>query len=381
MKLDQLVSYLNEEKINLSPAFQRGHVWTVGYRRKLIKNMVQGKPIPAVFLYKEASGFKYLYNILDGKQRLESVILFIGNKRPDLSITNWARYFYGEDKRDADFWIELPAGKKRFSQLDQAAIREFREYAIPTIEITLDDNTSLDEIINLFVDINQQGVAVQRFDIVKAMNRNDRLLHDVFCLLAREERRGQDIFYKAKKNEFTHVLKRMKIVDNLSDANSKVDRMWERLLEIVLFFRIKKHRKPVEILKSFISKRDTGASNGRPRFTKSEERKLRDIFAFLRSAYGKSELSKTRLATDQTHFYIMITSLIGGDLLNNFSHPDLVKRLVKFGKILDGTARLPKDRKLSRTIRHYQELSEKQTTDVSSREERQKNFIEVISSL
>ena len=146
MKLDQLVSYLNEEKINLSPAFQRGHVWTVGYRRKLIKNMVQGKPIPAVFLYKEASGFKYLYNILDGKQRLESVILFIGNKRPDLSITNWARYFYGEDKRDADFWIELPAGKKRFSQLDQAAIREFREYAIPTIEITLDDNTSLDEI-------------------------------------------------------------------------------------------------------------------------------------------------------------------------------------------------------------------------------------------
>lgn len=231
------------------------------------------------------------------------------------------------------------------------------------------------------MDINQQGVAVQRFDIVKAMNRNDRLLRDVFSLLAREERRGQDIFYKAKKNEFTQVLKTMKIVDNLSDANSKVDRMWERLLEIVLFFRTKKHRKPVEILKSFISKRDSGPGNGRPRFTRSEERRLRGIFAFLRSAYRTSELSKTRLATDQTHFYIMITSLIGGDLLNNFSHSDLVKRLVKFGKILDGAARLPRDRKLSNTIRHYQELSEKQTTDVSSREERQKNFIEVISSL
>jgi hypothetical protein len=51
MKVDQLVNYLNEEKINLSPAFQRGHVWRVGYRRKLITNIIQGMPIPAIFLY------------------------------------------------------------------------------------------------------------------------------------------------------------------------------------------------------------------------------------------------------------------------------------------------------------------------------------------
>ena len=55
--------------------------------------MVLGKPIPAVFLYKEASGSKYSYNILDGKQRLESLILFIASKRPDLRIPNWRKYF------------------------------------------------------------------------------------------------------------------------------------------------------------------------------------------------------------------------------------------------------------------------------------------------
>ena len=80
MKLDQIVAYLNEEKINLSPAFQRGHVWKIGTRRKLIENIVQGRPIPAIFLYKEASGSRYSYNILDGKQRLESIILFIANR-------------------------------------------------------------------------------------------------------------------------------------------------------------------------------------------------------------------------------------------------------------------------------------------------------------
>ena len=78
MKLDQIISYFNEEKINLIPPFQRGHVWTLPTRRKLLKNMVQGRPIPAIFLYKEASGSKYSYNILDGKQRLESLLLFVG---------------------------------------------------------------------------------------------------------------------------------------------------------------------------------------------------------------------------------------------------------------------------------------------------------------
>src|SRR5450759_5300949 len=94
MKLDQLVAYLNEEKINLSPAFQRGHVWSVRVRRKLLKNIVERKPIPAIFLYKEESGARYSYNILDGKQRIESIILFIGCSRPnDLAIAHWDRYF------------------------------------------------------------------------------------------------------------------------------------------------------------------------------------------------------------------------------------------------------------------------------------------------
>ena len=66
MKIDQLVNYFNEEKINLSPAFQRGHVWKLRTRRQLIANIVQGRPIPAIFLYKEASGARYSYNILDG---------------------------------------------------------------------------------------------------------------------------------------------------------------------------------------------------------------------------------------------------------------------------------------------------------------------------
>jgi hypothetical protein len=55
-------------------------------------------------------------------------------------------------------------------------VRNFAEYAIPTVEIQLDEGTTLDEIISLFVDINQQGVPVNRFDVVKAMYKNGNCL-------------------------------------------------------------------------------------------------------------------------------------------------------------------------------------------------------------
>src|ERR1700730_1570690 len=170
LRLDQIVTYLNEEKINLSPVFQRGHVWGLGARQKLVKNILQGKPIPAVFLYKEPAGTKYSYNILDGKQRLESIILFVGNERGDWSIPQWRRSFCSERlRKDVGFTVALAEGKTTFATLDDAAIRELREYSIPTIEITLSDDSTLDDMISLFVDINQQGVRVNRFDIVKAM--------------------------------------------------------------------------------------------------------------------------------------------------------------------------------------------------------------------
>ena len=182
------------------------------------------------------------------------MILFIGDKRPDFAVKNWAKYFFSPTQRaQADFSVQLPTGRVTFAELDEVVVRDLREYTIPTIEINLTDDSHLDEIINLFVDINQQGVTVGRFDIVKAMGASNRLLKSVFGLLAIREHRGQDIFYKSKTNDFTQVLKRLSNINTLSDGKSQVDRMWQSLLEIALFYQTKQHRKPVDILKSFIS--------------------------------------------------------------------------------------------------------------------------------
>jgi translation elongation factor EF-1beta len=302
-------------------------------------------------------------------------------------VERWDRYFFSkEDRKDVDFRIDLPGGKRSFDALDESVVRDFREYAIPTIEINLTDESSLDEIINLFVDINQQGVPVNRFDIVKAMGRTNALLRSVFKLIAQEQRRGQDIYYKSQRNDITFVLKKLQIVDNLNDDNSRVDRMWERLLEIALFQRTKRHRKPAEILRSFISLRER-----QPRLSKPEVKKVRTLFECLAEAYRTSELGSTRLATDQTHFYILVTSLIGSDttptltgnseLIDTIARPDLIGRLVTFGKIIDEKIPVPRSRALAKVIKNYLELSAKQTTDVSRRQDREDKFIEAIKLL
>jgi Protein of unknown function DUF262 len=254
MKIDQLIGYFNDKKISLIPPFQRGHVWKLNSRQKLLENIVTGRPIPAIFLYKEADGSKFTYNILDGKQRLESLLLFIGNQRGDLKVSSFKDYFSNlKERRQAGFSINYSASKIAFKALPDEVVREFREYAVPTIEIDLDENGSLDEIINLFVDINQQGEKVKRFEIVKAIGAENPLLQSALKLIAIQQKRKEDVRFKKKSTAFTRVLQKLQVIQNAADQNNQVDRMWERLVEIVLFCRTGKHRVPGQILKNFIN--------------------------------------------------------------------------------------------------------------------------------
>lgn len=391
MKIDQLIGYFNEKKINLIPPFQRGHVWKLRARRELMKNMVAGRPIPAIFLYKEASGSRYTYNILDGKQRLESLLLFVGSKRHDMKVEQVREYFYDRKLRSTvNFTIPYEGGETTFAELSQGVVRNFREYAIPTIEISLDDESSLDEVINLFVDINQQGTKVNRFDIVKAIGQENALLKSVLKLIAVEQKRREDIFFKRTASAFTRVLSHLSVVKHLESANQTVDRMWERLLEIVLFCRTREHREPRNVLKRFIASKeqdDEGEESAMDHaITSSEKRTLQTVFSFLADCYKTSTLGETMLATDPPHFYTMVTSLIASDLLLGSPRqaPDrdeLKRKLLQFSKHLPDRARLPSDRRMAVAMREYKQAAARGTAQTGQRETRQKRFIELIKAL
>ncbi len=75
--IDQFVLMFKGRQINLEPGFQRRSVWTWNDRRRLIQSIVDGYPVPSVFLYKRNIGGRLMYDVIDGKQRLESILMFL----------------------------------------------------------------------------------------------------------------------------------------------------------------------------------------------------------------------------------------------------------------------------------------------------------------
>src|SRR4051812_3621880 len=78
--LDLLNMYAHDQ-INLEPSFQRNSVWKEKERANLIDSMLRGYPIPAIFLYERHDDGKTIYDVIDGKQRLESIYKFTRRMR------------------------------------------------------------------------------------------------------------------------------------------------------------------------------------------------------------------------------------------------------------------------------------------------------------
>src|SRR2546421_10224449 len=67
--------------LKLEPCFQRQSVWTERDRAKLIDSILRNYPLPAIFLYKRQEDGDLVYDVIDGKQRLESIFMFTGAMR------------------------------------------------------------------------------------------------------------------------------------------------------------------------------------------------------------------------------------------------------------------------------------------------------------
>jgi Protein of unknown function DUF262 len=379
MSIDSLVAYFSDSKISLIPPFQRGGVWSLAQRRKLIENIVTGKPIPAIFLYKEAAGSRVSYNILDGKQRLESLLLFIGSSHTEMRIPNWRDYFF-QKREGENFTINVaPSGDRKkmrpFAELDDSLVRKLREYAIPTIEIDLDDEEgSLDEVISLFIDINSQGVPVKRFDIIRTMKEKKPLLADTFKLIAIRQKRRGDYFYKLIKSDFAKVLRNLQIVKGQTGGQEKVDKAWERLLELVLFVRTGQHRTLAQILKAFIgSKVDSDGISA------VERKQLGALFKALLSIMSSPSMKASRLATDQPHFYTLATSIHALGLVEKYGLPKLKQKVTAFAKIVEGKRKPPQG--TSKAYREYIDMASQKTTHPGRRDARQAAFAKILEAI
>lgn len=108
----QTISWINERKndgtLEISPKFQRRAVWLEKERSLLIETILNQLPFPEIYIYVETdvdSG-KQNYAVVDGQQRVTSILKFLDNEFPLPKNDTWSGEYFRDLTGEAkgQFW-------------------------------------------------------------------------------------------------------------------------------------------------------------------------------------------------------------------------------------------------------------------------------------
>lgn len=143
----EILNFNRDEKLNLSPGFQRASVWTIKDRRLLIDTILRDLPLPSLFLWQHKDGNKVVYDVIDGKQRIESLLEFTKSRMP-LKVK-----FLPENDPD---WKHQEAYEWTWKELQvtEAKITQrFLNYEFPVVIV----QGTLPDVEQIFIRINSTG--------------------------------------------------------------------------------------------------------------------------------------------------------------------------------------------------------------------------------
>jgi len=187
-----LINRYEHGNLNLEPGFQRQSVWTERDRMKLIDSILRNYPLPAIFLYKREEDGNLVYDVIDGKQRLESIFMFTGVMKGRFSVRI---QLAGENEME---WVDWTWLKRKERQ------HLITGYEIPVVEVDGD----IGDIINIFVRINSTGKA-----LTPQEQRHARYYNSAFLKEAARLARHYEEFFISNGIFSPGLLSRMKHVE------------------------------------------------------------------------------------------------------------------------------------------------------------------------
>ncbi|MFO1078007.1 MAG: DUF262 domain-containing protein [Planctomycetota bacterium] len=120
------------KQLDLNPPYQRRSVWTRKDRIFFLDTIFHGFPSPAVFLHKTIDDRGVTtYHVVDGKQRLETILQFVDNK---LRIAA----DFGNARLDGKSWSDLAADERK----------SFWNYQIPVEMVDFEDESLVREVFD-----------------------------------------------------------------------------------------------------------------------------------------------------------------------------------------------------------------------------------------
>ena len=176
--VETLIDRYRKKQLRLEPVFQRLSVWKGRDRERLIDSILRNYPLPSIFLYRQEEEGEIYYDVIDGKQRIESILMFVGEKRGRFTINS---NLPGEEEEREIGWNTLKKEKK------QPLING---YKVQITEVSGD----LEDIISLFVSINSTGKALTKAEVRNAEYHNRPLLEAARDLSKKHKRYLRKIF-------------------------------------------------------------------------------------------------------------------------------------------------------------------------------------------
>ncbi|MFC3356430.1 DUF262 domain-containing protein [Sphingobacterium zeae] len=140
--LQRLVSTYEEGQLNLNPPYQRGDIWSLPSKKRLIESIKLRYPLPLFFIHQKSNGS---YDMIDGQQRTRTIVGYVKGLFPD---TNK----YTIDETNKTFFLQ--------------------EYQIAVCIITDVENG---EIEDFYYRVNKFGTKLNRPEILKAQFGNSIL--------------------------------------------------------------------------------------------------------------------------------------------------------------------------------------------------------------
>jgi hypothetical protein len=162
-------------KYNFNPVYQRKSVWTEEKQSFFIDSILKNFPIPPIFLHQhiDDNTGKTIYDVIDGKQRLESIIKFIQNIIP---VSN--------ERQDNNNTDQALAGAY-FQDLDRPELQEYKRrfwrYVIPIEYIDTQSTALIDDI---FDRLNRNGEPLTGQELRHATYHSTNLMRMVQELAA-----------------------------------------------------------------------------------------------------------------------------------------------------------------------------------------------------
>ena len=144
------LEYYLTGQIDFNPKYQRALVWTTEQKEKYIKALIQDKAdITPTFITKPYTANDYLYEVLDGKQRLNAILSYI---KGEFSIDNI--YYKDLTQEDVHKFLRTP-----YNYTIITYINERGENAMP-------ENMK----IELFLQINEYGTKISQEELTRIKN-------------------------------------------------------------------------------------------------------------------------------------------------------------------------------------------------------------------